>query len=152
VRASLANCGFGLGDNALFSGLDGEALALVLPTFRLATYPAGTQLYARGRIADRLLLVVRGSVAVVQRTGGVQTTIAVLGPGEFTGERALLNAPAVHPWTAICREETQIGCANGDAVLAALTAQPAIGVNVVRALQRRVRDATRAIDALIAGA
>ena len=143
---------FRLDDNALFSGLDGEALALVLPAFRVTTYPAGAQLYARGRVADRLLLVVTGSVAVVQRSAGVQTTIAVLGPGEFTGERALLQPPALHPWTAICREETQIGFADGDAVLAALAAQPAIGVNVVRALQRRVRDASRAIDGLIAGA
>jgi len=140
-----------LRDNALFSGVDGASLARVLPAFRLVTVPADTSLYLRGRIARRVFLIVSGSVAVVAQTGDVRTTVAVLGPGEFTGERALLHPAACHVWSAVCREETRIAFADGDALLAALAAFPALGVNVARALHRRVRDAGRAIDVLMAG-
>jgi CRP-like cAMP-binding protein len=139
-------------DNAFFTGLDAAALARVVPVFRVTTLPAGAELYERGRIAQRVYLVLRGSVAAVQRTGPVQTTVAVLGPGEFTGERALLQPPEPHVWTAVCLEETRVAYAEGDALLAALTTLPAIAVNVARALHRRVRDAACAIDGLIAGA
>lgn len=139
-------------DNAFFTGLDAAALARVVPVFRVQTLPAGTQLYERGRVARSVILVLGGSVAAVQRTGCEQTTVAILGPGEFTGERALLQPPEPHVWTAVCLEETRIAYADGDALHAALTTLPALAVNVARALHRRVRDATRAIDTFVADA
>jgi CRP-like cAMP-binding protein len=149
VRPSLGAPEFGLADNAFFTGLDASALARLLPVFRVISLPAGAELYANGRTAEGVFLIVCGRVQVVQRTGGIETTIAELGPGEFTGERALLTPPERHAWTAICREGTRLAYADGEAVLAALAAAPAIGVNVARAFHRRVRDATQAIDALI---
>lgn len=139
-----------LSDNAFFSGVDAASLIGVLPAFRLATLPPNTLLYASGRPARQVFLIVSGSVAVVQRTGGVRTTVAMLGPGEFTGERALLQPASRHPWSAVCCEETRVAFADGDVLLAALTALPALGVNVARGLHRRVVDASQAIDALIA--
>ena len=139
-------------DNAFFTGLDAGAIARVVPVFRVVTVPAGTELYERGRLARHVILVLRGRVAAVQGTGAVQTTVSILGPGEFTGERALLQPPEPHAWTAVCIEETRIAYAEADALLAALMTLPAIAVNVAHALHRRVRDASRAIDALVAGA
>lgn len=139
-----------LRDNAFFSGVAPDALVRLLPVFRVATLPADTLLYARGRIARRVFLIVSGSVAVVQHTADVRTTIALLGPGEFTGERALLQPAIRHLWSASCVEETRVGVADGEALLAASLALPEIGVNVARALHRRVRDASSAIDGLIA--
>jgi CRP-like cAMP-binding protein len=141
-----------LRDNAFFSGVEGASLARVLSVFRLATVPADTPLYLRGRIARGVFLVVSGSVAITQRTGDVETTVTVLGPGEFTGERALLHPATRHLWSAVCAQETRIAYADGDVLLAALTAFPALGVNVAAALHRRVNDASLAIDGLIAGA
>jgi CRP-like cAMP-binding protein len=140
-----------LRDNAFFSGVEGASLARVLAVFRLATVPAGTPLYLSGCLARRVFLIVSGSVAVTQRSGDVDTTVTVLGPGEFTGERALLDPATRHVWSAMCCEESHIAFADGDLVLAALTAFPAIGVNVAAALHRRVNDASLAIDGLIAG-
>ena len=140
-----------LSNNAFFSGVEAASLVRVLPAFRVATFPPHAVLYGRGRPAHELFLILRGSVAVVQRTGHVRTTIAVLGPGEFTGERALLLPATLHPWSAVCCEETVVAVAEGVALLGALTALPALGVNVARGLHRRVLDATFAIDALIAG-
>ncbi len=139
-----------LTDNAFFSGVDAASLMRVLPAFRLATFPAGATLYERGGAAHEVFLILNGSVAIVQRTGRERTTVAVLGPGEFTGEGALLEPLPRHPWSAVCREETHVAVADGDVLLAALTALPALGVNVARGLYRRVADATLAIDQLIA--
>jgi CRP-like cAMP-binding protein len=139
-----------LRDNALFSGVEGAPLARVLSVFRVVTVPSGTPLYVSGCAARRVFLIVSGSVAVTQRTGAVDTTVTVLGPGEFTGERALLHPATRHLWSAVCCEETRIAFADGDALLAALTATPALGVNVAAALHRRVNDASLAIEGLIA--
>ncbi len=138
--------------NAFFSGVEANSVAQLLPAFSVTTLPAGTLLYERDRLAQRVFLIVSGRVAVVQNTGDVRTTIALLGPGEFTGERALLQPPLRHLWSAICLEETRVGFADGGALLTASGAVPAIGVNVARALHRRVRDAASAIDGLIAQA
>ena len=141
--------GTGLRNNAFFSGVSPDSLLRVLPAFRVATLPADALLYVRNRVARRVFLILSGRVAVVQNTGDVRTTIALLGPGEFTGERALLQPALRHLWSAICVEETRVGFADGDALLAASSALPAIGVNVARALHRRVRDASSAIEGLI---
>ena len=109
-----------LTDNAFFSGVEAASLVRVLPAFRLATFPPGATLYVRGRAAREVFLILSGSVAIEQHTGSVRTTVATLGPGEFTGESALLESPR-HPWSAVCREETQVAVADGDLLLAALT-------------------------------
>jgi CRP-like cAMP-binding protein len=140
-----------LRDNAFFSGVEGASLARVLSVFQIVTVPADTPLYVSGCDARRVFLIESGSVAVTQRTGDVDTTVTVLGPGEFTGERALLQPASRHVWSARCCEESRIAFADGEQVLAALTAFPALGVNVAAALHRRVNDASVAIDGLIAG-
>ena len=139
-----------LTDNAFFSGVEAASLVRVLPAFRLATFPPGATLYVRGRAAREVFLILSGSVAIEQHTGSVRTTVATLGPGEFTGEGALLETLPRHPWSAVCCEETQVAVADGDVLLAALMELPALGVNVARGLHRRVVDATLAIDELIA--
>jgi len=141
-----------LSDNAFFSGVEAASLLRVLPAFRLATFAPRALLYRRGGPAREVFLILRGSVEVVQRTGSVRTTIALLGPGEFTGEHALLDPLTRHRWSAVCREETRVAVADGDELLAALLPLPALGVNVARGLHRRVLDAALAIDALIADA
>ncbi len=152
MRASFGAVDYALADNAFFTGLDAQTLALLLPLFRIATLAPGTQLYAPGGIARDVFLIASGRVAIVQSSGGIETTLAELGPGEFTGERALLLPPEEHAWTAVCRDVTRVAYADGDRLAAALTASPAIGVNVARAFHRRVRDASAAIDALVASA
>jgi CRP-like cAMP-binding protein len=140
-----------LRDNAFFSGVEGASLARVLSVFRMTTVPADTPLYVSGRIARQVYLIVSGSVAITQRTGPLETVVTVLGPGEFTGERALLDPSTRHLWSAVCCEESRIGFADADVLLAALTAFPALGVNVAAALHRRVNDASLAIEGLITG-
>ncbi len=139
-----------LSDNAFFSGVEAASLVRMLPAFRFATVPRDTLVYVSGRIARHVFSIVSGSVAVVQRTGDVCTTVALLGAGEFTGEGALLQPAPRHPWSAVCCEETRVAFAEGEALLAAIATEPALGVNVARGLHRRVADAAVAIDGLIA--
>ncbi len=138
-----------LRDNAFFSGVDPAARARILAAFRFAAFAPGAPLYARGDAASRVFLIVRGRVAIEQPTAGVSTAIAMLGPGEFIGARAILGDGARHMWSAIADEETLVAYADGDDVLAALDDLAAIGLNVARALHRRLADAASAIDVLI---
>ena len=103
-----------LRDNALFSGVEGASLARVLSVFRVGTIPAETPLYVSGHIARRVYLIVSGSVAVTQRTGELETVVTILGPGEFTGERALLHPSTRHLWSAVCCQESRIAYADAD--------------------------------------
>lgn len=139
-----------LRDNAFFSGLDATSLERALPAFGLLDVAAGTVLFRRGRVARRLLLIVTGSVAVVARTGGARVVVARLGPGEFTGERALLRPPAHQPFTAIACERSRLAVAAGADLEALVGTSPGVGVNVARGVYRRLADATSAIDALVA--
>ena len=126
-----------LTDNAFFSGVEAASLVRVLPAFRLATFPPGATLYLRGRAAREVFLILSGSVAIEQHIGSVRTTVATLGPGEFTGEGALLYSPR-HPWSAVCCEETQVAVADGNVLLAALMESPALGARDRRAYRKPV--------------
>lgn len=139
-----------IADNAFFSGVGAASLARALPAFRIVTLPAGTTLYRRGRTARRVFLILSGSVAVGQRTSGLRTVVALLGPGEFTGEQALLRPALRHSWSAVCRTETVVAVAEGERLHALTASSPAFGMNVARGVYRRVVDASSAIDALVA--
>jgi len=139
-----------LRDNAFFTGVEGTALGRLLPAFVPLTLPKDAVLYGRGPLARRVFLIVRGRVALIQRTARLRTTVAVLGPGEFTGERSLVRAPSRQPWSAVCCEESRIAVADGEVILNALAGLPVLALNVAHALHRRVRDASLAIDELIA--
>jgi CRP-like cAMP-binding protein len=139
-----------LAGNALFSGVAAAAIVRVWPAFRVETLAQGSLLYVAGTDAQRVFLVLGGSVAIVAEAETGCTIVALLGPGEFTGERALLQPAQRHIWTAICREETRVAFADGEAVAVALGDVPAFGINVARALHRRMRDASLAIDELVA--
>ena len=139
-----------IAQNAFFAGLPDASRHALLATFRTVSLPHETLLYVRGQRAHRVFLIVRGSVALVQRTAGLRTEIVRLGAGTFSGEGALMQPRVRHPWTASCVGEVRLAFADGDDVRAAVAALPNIGFNVARALHDRVADAGRAIGMLSA--
>ncbi len=146
--ALTANDRAAVGANALLRGLADAPLLALIATFRVVTLPRETLLYVRGQRAQRVFLILHGSVALVRRTGPVRTPIAVLADGTFSGEGALLTPRVRHPWTASCLDETRIAFADGAALRAAIATLPSVGYNVALALHERVQDAARAIGAL----
>ncbi len=52
--------------------------------------PAGAPLFAENMVGDSMFIVASGTVRITSRNGESERTLAVLGPGEYLGELALL--------------------------------------------------------------
>ena len=96
-------------------GISEEDLADVSTKLEPVVLEAGAAVFAQGDVADRFYIVVRGSMEVLRTgPGGVQQTVATLGPGEYFGEIGLLDGTG--------RNATVRVAAGGDASLLALDA------------------------------
>ncbi|WP_240488972.1 FAD-dependent oxidoreductase [Labilithrix luteola] len=65
------------------------------------------EVFHQGDVGDRLYIIVRGSVEVWQETAGAASRVAVLGPGEYFGETALLEE-RMRNATLRCVEPTDV--------------------------------------------
>jgi NADH dehydrogenase len=65
------------------------------------------EIFHQGDIGDRLYIIVRGNVAVLRSTDGATSPVAVLGPGEYFGETALLQQRTRNA-TLRCVEPTDV--------------------------------------------
>jgi GNAT superfamily N-acetyltransferase len=115
----------------IFSGLNPEQRERLAGACSVEKYSEGDILFCRGNEPDRMLVILRGEVAI--KRGSPPLTLGTVGPGESLGERSLLTgeersamaqASTVVVAAAISREE-----------MAALTRQrPDIGVVLYRNL------------------
>jgi NADH dehydrogenase len=64
-------------------------------------------IFHQGDIGDRLYIIVRGNVAVLRATDGATSRVALLGPGEYFGETALLQQRTRNA-TLRCVEPTDV--------------------------------------------
>ncbi|CAG0961310.1 partial Cyclic AMP receptor protein, partial [Anaerolineae bacterium] len=56
------------------------------------TCGAGEVLFREGDAGDRMYVIQSGAVRISKTVKGEEKTLAILGPGEFFGEMAILNA------------------------------------------------------------
>ena len=54
-------------------------------------YPKGTVLFNEGDPGKQVFVLQSGRVEISKKVGELQTTLAVLGPGEFFGEMAIIS-------------------------------------------------------------
>jgi CRP/FNR family transcriptional regulator, cyclic AMP receptor protein len=54
-------------------------------------YQAGDVLFREGESGDVMFVIQAGAVRITKEVGGASKVLAVLGPGEFLGEMAILN-------------------------------------------------------------
>ena len=54
-------------------------------------FPAGEVLFREGESGEVMFVIQSGAVRISKEVGGEQKVLAVLGPGEFLGEMAILN-------------------------------------------------------------
>ena len=90
-----------------FAALDDADIEQLARRATVETYPDGATLFEAGERGIPLFVTISGEVAVVDETGPEPRTIAVHGPGHFTGDVALLtDRPAVI--SAYARGETRV--------------------------------------------
>lgn len=81
-----------LGQIPIFSSLDEEDRTSLTERINRQSFPKGSVLFRRGEPGNALYIIIRGQIRIFSSTRqGNEITLALLGPGEFFGEMALLD-------------------------------------------------------------
>ncbi|QNM95830.1 Crp/Fnr family transcriptional regulator [Chitinimonas koreensis] len=132
----------------LFLGLSDEELDQVEASATAKTYAKGTTIINEGDDGSSMFLLMQGRVKVfVSDSNGKEYVLAVLGPGEYVGELALLDD---EPRTASVETEEQSTflVIQKEDFLALLHNFPRIQFQVLVNLVRRTRQLTEAVKNL----
>jgi ABC-type multidrug transport system fused ATPase/permease subunit len=74
----------------LFSGVGGEALALLSHRLMMERYGEGEAIVRQGDPGDKMYLITKGQVEIVVGSDEAERAVNILGPGDYFGEMALL--------------------------------------------------------------
>jgi len=133
----------------LFAQLGDDELARVAATVRERPYPRGSVIVFEDDPGDALFVVAAGQVKVVLvGEEGREVILAVLGPGNFFGELALIDD---EPRSAhvIAMDDARLLVLRRDEFQRELELHPRIALGLLRALSRRLRRADDKIGALV---
>ncbi|NBV23607.1 MAG: hypothetical protein EBS05_17020 [Proteobacteria bacterium] len=122
-----------------FAGLLNEELQALQHTAKMRRFHAGQTIFRAGDPGDGFYLVETGRVTISAAIGASESRpLAVIGPGEFFGEMALLDE-APRSATATAETETRTYCIGRDELLALLEQKPVLALNLIREFSHRVR-------------
>jgi CRP-like cAMP-binding protein len=109
------------------------------------TIPRGQVIFREGDAGNTMFVIRTGRVRISKHVRGGEKTFAVLGPGEFFGEMAILNGkPRTATATAV--DDVALLELDADRFESMVSKQAEIAVRFIQKLARRLEDA----DALIA--
>lgn len=123
----------------LFEGLEQPHLQALAEKMAERSFKKGEVLFFEGEPGDSLYIVSDGTVKVYRvAEDGREKTLALLGPGEFFGEMALLDEG---PRSAIAEtlEPSALYLLHRNDFLATITENPSIALQIIRVLSRRIR-------------
>ena len=131
-----------LGSTPMFGVVPRESLRRMAMACTTRTFGRGQYLWYQGDEGDRLLIVVSGALKiVVQSERGDEIVLVTLGPGETTGELALLDG-APRSASVVAAEPTTVVMLTRTAVLEVLAENPHVLDAVLRNLGQIVRRLT----------
>jgi CRP-like cAMP-binding protein len=111
-------------------------------------FAPGTVLFQEGQAGDFMYVIQEGEVEIRRRVSDIERAIAVLAPGEFFGEMAILNARP-RSATAVVREPSTLLVIDGLTFEAMLRARPEIALRIIRSLATRLESANQHIELLL---
>ena len=111
-------------------------------------HPSGTVLFREGDRGQTMYVIRSGRVNISKRIGDSEITLAVLGPGEFFGEMALLEGLPRSAGATVVEEALLIAVEQG-AFATVVRRNSEIAVRLMRRLSSRLREADRQIQALM---
>jgi CRP-like cAMP-binding protein len=122
----------------LFSQLAPEDLQRVAWSATERLYPAGEALVLEGDVGDELVVIVDGTVRIVQGAGPDARTVRTYGPGDHIGELAVLtDRPRVA--TVLADDGAVRGLViEGAALRAILTERPEAAMAMLTTLAERI--------------
>jgi len=133
----------------LFRNVDQKQLRVVAMMGEARTYRDGERLFEKGDEGDAAYIVVNGEVEVLVPSDGTEQTVATLGKGELFGEMAVLCDQS--RTTAIAaKTDLEVLRLDRDVVLNLMREFPAITLELVRILGRRLERTTRELSQALA--
>ena len=111
-------------------------------------HPAGTVLFREGDPGEKMFLIRAGKVNIVKRISDSEITLAVLGPGEFFGEMALLEK-LPRSASATVAEDAQLIEIEQEHFDTLVRKSGEIAMRMLRRLSGRLREAGRQIQSLM---
>lgn len=132
----------------LFSCLEEDQLETLKKVLIVKTYPKNSYLFSEGDPSDSFYVVEKGKVNVgINDEEGREVILSVLGPGEYFGEMALLDGEPRCAYV-MTKERTKLLIISKKEFENLLNANPAIMLNLLKGLQRRLREANKRIESL----
>jgi CRP-like cAMP-binding protein len=111
-------------------------------------YQAGTVLFQEGDRGAQMFVIRSGKVNISKRIGDNEITLAVLGPGEFFGEMALLEGLPRSAGATVIDEATLVEV-DQQSFETLIRKNSEVALRLLRRLSARLREADRQIQALM---
>lgn len=111
-------------------------------------YPEGSVLFREGDAGDVMFVVQRGRVEISRQIGRDNQVLAVLPPGEFFGEMAILNQRP-RSATAVVVEDARLLVIDGRTFEAMLRGKTEIAVRMIKTMAGRLDRANQQIELLL---
>jgi CRP-like cAMP-binding protein len=111
-------------------------------------FPAGSVLFEEGQPGDYMYVVQSGEVEIRRQVGETERVLAVLPPGEFFGEMAILNGRP-RSATAVVRTAGRLLVIEGRTFEAMLRARPEIAMRIIKSLATRLESANQHVELLL---
>jgi len=111
-------------------------------------FPAGTVLFEEGQPGDYMYVVQSGAVEIRRWVGELERVLAVIPPGEFFGEMAILNGRP-RSATAVVASDARLLVIEGRTFEAMLRARPEIALRIIKSLASRLENANQHIELLL---
>lgn len=111
-------------------------------------FAAGAVLFEEGQPGDYMYVVQSGEVEIRRQVGETERVLAVLTPGDFLGEMAILNARP-RSATAVVRAPARLVVIEGKTFEAMLRARPEIALRIIKTLAMRLESANQQVELLL---
>ncbi|HEX5060629.1 MAG TPA: Crp/Fnr family transcriptional regulator [Kofleriaceae bacterium] len=111
-------------------------------------FKAGTVLFEEGQPGADMYVVLAGQVEIRRKVGEIEHALAVLMPGDFFGEMAILNARP-RSATAVTRIDSRLLVIEGRMFEAMLRARPEIALRIIKALAMRLDNSNQHVELLL---
>jgi len=131
-----------LAEMPLFAGLSAEQLDALAAFLRPRAYRKGAVVFSEGDAGTSLYLIEKGEVKLtILSPDGKEVIVALLGPGGFFGELALLDGGS-RSATAVARSDARLLALEREHLLQFLERHPQAAASLLAALSRRLRRTT----------
>jgi CRP/FNR family transcriptional regulator, cyclic AMP receptor protein len=110
--------------------------------------PKGTVLFREGEPGKEMFVLQSGKVAITKKVRDVEKVLAVLGPGEFFGEMAIISNKPRNA-SAVVEEDAKLLLIDPKTFEAMIRGNSEIAVRMIKKLAERLSDADAQIENLL---